>query len=116
MSKVFLILASVFAEIEGQRFVQRARDRNAYLRGTDRWGYGLLRSASRSLIARRAQARRWRTTPQRKLAAGDSVSRHRRLDRRHHAVDHGRGCLALPAPNGEAPDLRRFGVSLATAC
>jgi site-specific DNA recombinase len=41
MSKVFLILASVFAEIEGQRFVQRARDRNAYLRGTDRWGYGL---------------------------------------------------------------------------
>jgi site-specific DNA recombinase len=41
MSKVFLILASVFAEIEGQRFVQRARDRNAYLRGTDRWGRGL---------------------------------------------------------------------------
>jgi len=41
MSKVFLILASVFAEIEGQRFVQRARDRVAYLRNTDRWGYGL---------------------------------------------------------------------------
>jgi site-specific DNA recombinase len=41
MSKVFLILASVFAEIEGQRFVQRARDRVAYLRDTDRWGYGL---------------------------------------------------------------------------
>ncbi|QBP30514.1 serine integrase [Mycobacterium phage Charm] len=40
MSKVFLILASVFAEIEGQRFVQRARDRVAYLRPTDRWGYG----------------------------------------------------------------------------
>jgi DNA invertase Pin-like site-specific DNA recombinase len=40
MSKVFLILASVFAEIEGQRFVQRARDRVAYLKGTDRWGYG----------------------------------------------------------------------------
>ena len=36
-----LIFASVFAEIEGQRFVQRARDRNAYLRNTDRWGYGL---------------------------------------------------------------------------
>ncbi|HTY33775.1 recombinase family protein, partial [Mycobacterium sp.] len=41
MSKVFLILASVFAEIEGQRFVQRARDRVAYLRHTDRWGYGV---------------------------------------------------------------------------
>ena len=41
MSKVFLILASVFAEIEGQRFVQRARDRVAFLRGTDRWGYGI---------------------------------------------------------------------------
>ncbi|MCP2626498.1 recombinase family protein [Mycolicibacterium smegmatis] len=41
MSKVFLILASVFAEIEGQRFVQRARDRVAYLRKTARWGYGL---------------------------------------------------------------------------
>ncbi|UJD21135.1 serine integrase [Mycobacterium phage SororFago] len=40
MSKVFLILAAVFAEIEGQRFVQRARDRVAYLRPTDRWGYG----------------------------------------------------------------------------
>lgn len=40
MSKVFLILASVFAEIEGQRFVQRARDRVSYLRPTDRWGYG----------------------------------------------------------------------------
>ncbi|WP_078315213.1 recombinase family protein [Mycobacterium sp. D16Q16] len=41
MSKVFLILASVFAEIEGQRFVQRARDRVAFLRNTDRWGYGI---------------------------------------------------------------------------
>jgi site-specific DNA recombinase len=41
MSNVFLILASVFAEIEGQRFVQRARDRVTYLRGTDRWGYGV---------------------------------------------------------------------------
>ena len=41
MSKVFLILASVFAEIEGQRFVQRARDRVSYLRNSDRWGYGL---------------------------------------------------------------------------
>jgi site-specific DNA recombinase len=41
MSKVFLMLASVFAEIEGQRFVQRARDRVAFLRNTDRWGYGL---------------------------------------------------------------------------
>ena len=38
---VFLFLASVFAEIEGQRFVQRARDRVAFLRNTDRWGYGL---------------------------------------------------------------------------
>jgi site-specific DNA recombinase len=41
MSNVFLILASAFAEIEGQRFIQRARDRIAYLRNTDRWGYGL---------------------------------------------------------------------------
>ncbi|MBZ4534505.1 recombinase family protein [Mycobacterium avium] len=41
MSKVFLILASVFAEIEGQRFVQRARDRVEFLRKTDRWGYGI---------------------------------------------------------------------------
>jgi DNA invertase Pin-like site-specific DNA recombinase len=41
MSKVFLILASVFAEIEGQRFVQRARDRVAFLRNTDRWGHGI---------------------------------------------------------------------------
>ena len=41
MSKVFLILASVFAEIEGQRFMQRARDRVAFLRDTDRWGYGV---------------------------------------------------------------------------
>jgi site-specific DNA recombinase len=41
MSKVFLILASVFAEIEGQRFVQRARDRVADFRNTDRWAYGL---------------------------------------------------------------------------
>lgn len=41
MSKVFLILASVFAEIEGQRFVQRARDRVNFLRNTERWGYGL---------------------------------------------------------------------------
>lgn len=41
MSKVFLILASVFAEIEGQRFVQRARDRVTFLRDTDRWGYGM---------------------------------------------------------------------------
>jgi site-specific DNA recombinase len=41
MSKVFLISALVFAENEGQRFVQRARDRVAYLRNTDRWGYSL---------------------------------------------------------------------------
>ncbi|EHB44162.1 Recombinase [Mycolicibacterium rhodesiae JS60] len=40
MSKVFLILASVFAEIEGQRFLQRARDRVAFIKQTDRWGQG----------------------------------------------------------------------------
>lgn len=57
MSKVFLILASVFAEIEGQRFVQRARDRVSYLRNTDRWGYGLPRTASRSLTTRPGSAR-----------------------------------------------------------
>ena len=41
MSKVFLILASVFAEIEGQRFVQRARDRVAQYRHQPRWAYGV---------------------------------------------------------------------------
>lgn len=41
MSKVFLILASVFAEIEGQRFVQRARDRVAQYRHQPRWAYGI---------------------------------------------------------------------------
>ncbi|WP_239651200.1 recombinase family protein [Mycobacterium sp. UM_Kg27] len=41
MSKVFLILASVFAEIEGQRFVQRARDRVTQYRHQPRWAYGI---------------------------------------------------------------------------
>jgi site-specific DNA recombinase len=41
MSRVFLILASVFAEIEGQRFLQRAQDRVTELRHTDRWAWGL---------------------------------------------------------------------------
>jgi hypothetical protein len=41
MSKVFLILASVFAEIEGQRFVQRARDRVTQYRHQPRWAYGV---------------------------------------------------------------------------
>ena len=41
MSKVFLILASVFAEIEGQRFVQRALDRVAQYRHQPRWAYGV---------------------------------------------------------------------------
>lgn len=41
MSRVFLILASVFAEIEGQRFVQRAHDRVTQYRHQPRWAYGL---------------------------------------------------------------------------
>ena len=41
MSKVFLILASVFAEIEGQRFVQRANDRVTQYRFQPRWAYGV---------------------------------------------------------------------------
>ncbi|WP_280485340.1 recombinase family protein [Nocardia cyriacigeorgica] len=41
LAKVFLILAAVFAEIEGQRFVQRAQDRVISLRDTDRWGQGI---------------------------------------------------------------------------
>jgi site-specific DNA recombinase len=41
MSKVFLILASVFAEIEGQRFVQRALDRVTQYRHQPRWAYGV---------------------------------------------------------------------------
>lgn len=40
MTQVFLILASVFAEIEGKRYVQRANDRVRHLRTTDRWGWG----------------------------------------------------------------------------
>ncbi|MBF6287146.1 recombinase family protein [Nocardia cyriacigeorgica] len=41
MSEVFLILAAVFAEIEGKRFVQRANDRVTALLPTERWGYGV---------------------------------------------------------------------------
>lgn len=41
LSKVFLILASTFAEIEGQRFVQRARDRVVTYRNQPRWAYGI---------------------------------------------------------------------------
>lgn len=41
MSKIFLLLAAMFAEIEGRRFVQRAQARVRSLRHTDRWGYGV---------------------------------------------------------------------------
>ncbi|MGW1740047.1 recombinase family protein [Nocardia sp. NPDC001965] len=41
MSRMFLFMASFFAEMEGRRFLQRAQDRVGYLRGTDRWGYGI---------------------------------------------------------------------------
>lgn len=41
MSRMFLYMASFFAELEGRRFVQRSRDTVAYLRGTDRWGHGV---------------------------------------------------------------------------
>jgi site-specific DNA recombinase len=47
MSKVFLIFASVFAEIEGQRFVQRARDRVAYPATPTGGGTDYRRMASR---------------------------------------------------------------------
>ncbi|BCP36429.1 hypothetical protein MINTMi198_17990 [Mycobacterium intracellulare M.i.198] len=57
MSKVFLILASVFAEIEGQRFVQRARDRVTYLRDTDRWGGGTPPSGFRPSHTRQVRER-----------------------------------------------------------
>lgn len=40
MTRIFLILASVFAEIEGRRFVQRAQSRTRFLRQTDRWSHG----------------------------------------------------------------------------
>ncbi|MFE7797074.1 recombinase family protein [Nocardia sp. NPDC057440] len=40
-ARVFLFMASFFAELEGQRFVQRAHDRIGKLRATDRWGYGV---------------------------------------------------------------------------
>ena len=84
MSKVFLILASVFAEIEGQRFVQRARDRVAYLRNTDRWGYGLAPfgfeiidhpSGKGKALAHHEDAQRVLHDAAERLLAGDSVTR-----------------------------------------
>lgn len=41
MTKVFLLLAAVFAELEGRRFLQRAQSRTRYLRSTDRWPGGV---------------------------------------------------------------------------
>jgi DNA invertase Pin-like site-specific DNA recombinase len=41
MSRMFLFMASFFAEMEGRRFIQRAQDRVAVLTKTDRWGYGV---------------------------------------------------------------------------
>ncbi|MFE7717561.1 recombinase family protein [Nocardia rhizosphaerihabitans] len=40
LAEVFLMLAAMFAGIEGRRFVQRAADRVSFLKFTDRWGYG----------------------------------------------------------------------------
>jgi site-specific DNA recombinase len=40
LSEIFLLLAAVFAEIEGRRFVQRAQARVRALRSTTRWGQG----------------------------------------------------------------------------
>ncbi len=41
MTKVFLLLASVFAEMEGKQNVRRSQDRVRFLRQTDRWGWGV---------------------------------------------------------------------------
>ncbi|HVV11568.1 MAG TPA: recombinase family protein [Amycolatopsis sp.] len=41
MAKIFLLLSSIFAEMEGRRFIQRAKGRVRALRGTDRWGWGI---------------------------------------------------------------------------
>ncbi|MFE2997944.1 recombinase family protein [Nocardia sp. NPDC059246] len=41
MTRLWLFMASFFAEMEGKRFQQRAQDRIAFLRTTDRWGYGI---------------------------------------------------------------------------
>ena len=62
MSKVFLILASVFAEIEGQRFVQRARDRVASSATPTDGVMASHRSGSRLSTTRPVRARPWPTT------------------------------------------------------
>ena len=41
LNEIFLLMSSMFAQIEGRRYVQRAQGRVRYLRNTDRWGYGI---------------------------------------------------------------------------
>lgn len=84
MSKVFLLLASAFAEIEGQRFLQRARDRTSFLRNTDRWGYGLAPfgfeivdhpSGEGKALAHDVEAQKVLHLAADRLLAGDSLTR-----------------------------------------
>lgn len=41
LAEIFLLMAAMFAQIEGRRYVQRAQGRVRFLRTTDRWGHGL---------------------------------------------------------------------------
>jgi site-specific DNA recombinase len=40
LARIFLLLAAMFAEIEGRRFIMRAQGRERTLRHTDRWAHG----------------------------------------------------------------------------
>lgn len=83
MSKVFLILASVFAEIEGQRFVQRANDRVTQYQNQPRWAYGVPpygfktvdRPGGGKILAHDDDAQRVLHRIAARLAAGDSLTR-----------------------------------------
>lgn len=83
MSKVFLILASVFAEIEGQRFRQRALDRVTQFRHQPRWSHGVPpygmqvvdRPEGGKCLAHDAEAQRVLHDIAARLLAGDSLTR-----------------------------------------
>ena len=65
MSKAFLVLALAFAENEGQRFVQRARDRSRTSATPTGGVIASHRSGSRLSITDPERVRPWRTTPRR---------------------------------------------------